>query len=71
MNHEAMRVIIDGIPEEIEAGLSLGQLIKERGEDSNDLIVELNHRHILRQDLAATIIQEGDKVEIIHPAFGG
>ncbi|MBW2618580.1 MAG: MoaD/ThiS family protein [Deltaproteobacteria bacterium] len=66
-----MHVIIDGIPEEIEAGLSLGQLIEERGEDSHDLIVELNHCHILRHNLAAAIIQEGDEVEIIHPAFGG
>ena len=66
-----MRVIIDGIPEDIEAGLSLGRLVEERGEDSHDLIVELNHRYIHRQDLATTIIQEDDEVEIIHPAFGG
>ncbi len=66
-----MRIIVDGLPEEIEAGSSLAELIEGRGEDTVHMIAEVNHRYIRREDYASTILNEGDKVELIHPDFGG
>ncbi len=66
-----MRLIIDGFSEEVSEGLSVAELVLQRGEDSVDLIVEVNHRYVHRGDYSKTILQDGDKIEIIHPAFGG
>jgi thiamine biosynthesis protein ThiS len=66
-----MEVIIDGFPEEVSLGLSLAELIQSRDEETVHLIVEINRRFIHRRDYSTTILKEGDRVEIIHPAFGG
>lgn len=66
-----MKVIIDGLAEEVEGGMSLAELIEARREASAELIVELNHRFVYHRDLASTFLKEGDQVEFIHPAFGG
>ena len=36
-----------------------------------DLIVELNGRFVFAQDYAATRVAPNDRVEFIHPNFGG
>ena len=66
-----MRVIIDGFPEDVSPDLSLAELIEGRNEETVHLIVEINRRFVHRRDYPATILKEGDRVEIIHPAFGG
>lgn len=66
-----MRIIVDGLPEEVAEGLTLDRLIEERGENSVELIAEINYRYIHPGDYAATILQEGDRVELILAAFGG
>ena len=66
-----MRIIVDGFPEQAPEGLTLDRLIEDRGEDTVHLIAEVNHRYVHRRDYPATVLTEGDQIEIIHPAFGG
>ena len=66
-----MRIKIDGLLEDVEQGMNLAELIGERNEDTIELIVELNYRFVHRRDYASTRLKEGDRVELIHPAFGG
>jgi thiamine biosynthesis protein ThiS len=66
-----MRTIFEGLPEEIPSGWSLAQLIEAKGEDTVHLLAEVNHRYVHRKDYPATLLAEGDRVELIHPAFGG
>jgi thiamine biosynthesis protein ThiS len=66
-----MRIILEGMPEEVDQGTTLAQLIESRQEDTVHLIAEVNHRFIHRRDYRTTVLKEGDQVELIHPAFGG
>ncbi len=66
-----MRIIIDGLAEDVAEGLTLDRLIEERGEDSVELIAEINRRYIHSRDYGSTVLREGDRVELIQAAFGG
>jgi len=66
-----MRIILDGFPEDVAEGITLGQLIEELGEGSVELIAEINNRYIHYKDYGTTVIKEGDRVELIQAAFGG
>jgi thiamine biosynthesis protein ThiS len=35
------------------------------------VIVEVNGRFVYRKDFSEYTIREGDRVEFIHPSFGG
>jgi thiamine biosynthesis protein ThiS len=66
-----MQVTINGFPESVPDGASLDEVIQSSREYDVHMIVELNHRFIHHKDLAGTRLQEGDSLELIHPAFGG
>ncbi len=66
-----MRIIVDGLPEEVAEGITLARLIAERGEDSIELIAEINHRYVHPRDYESTVIRGNDRVELIQAAFGG
>ena len=66
-----MKIIVDGLPEEVAQGMTLARLIEERGEDSVELIAEINHRYVHPRDYPSAVLKEGDRVELILAAFGG
>ena len=66
-----MRIIVDGLPEDVTEGITLGLLVEELRADSVELIAEVNHRYIHRRDYDFFVLQEGDRVELIQAAFGG
>jgi len=68
---DTIRVVIDGFPEEVEAGIDLARLLDLRGEPAKATVVELNGRYVRADQLTETTLSEGDRVEIILPAFGG
>jgi len=66
-----MQILLNGWPENIQPDETLTDLIDRLGEDDPALIVELNGRFVYPDKYGSTKIQEGDKVELIHAAFGG
>lgn len=66
-----MRVTVNGFEEEIEAGTTLSILIELFHEQSPSLIVEVNGRFVHPRDYDHRQVQSGDRIEMIHPAFGG
>ena len=66
-----MRIVVDGLPQEVARGTTLAQLIEERQEDALELIAEVNYRYVHRRDYPTTVLGEGDRVELILAAFGG
>ncbi len=66
-----IRIAVDGFPEEIPAGLDLAQLLELRGESAKVTMVEHNGRYVRATELADIELRDGDRVEIILPAFGG
>jgi len=58
--------------EDIEgAELTIRDLLEMTREDDPAVIVEVNGRFVYRKDFNAYRIQDGDRIEFIHPSFGG
>lgn len=68
----SLRFIFNGFPEEIEGcELTIQELLDRTQEDDPAVIVEVNGRFVYRKDFRVFSISEGDRVEFIHPSFGG
>jgi sulfur carrier protein len=67
-----LKFMFNGFPEEIAGnGLTVRELLDRTREDAPAVIVEINGRFVYRRDFETTTISEGDRVEFIHPSFGG
>ena len=67
-----MKFIFNGFEEEFsENDLTVQELLDRTEEDDPAVIVEINGRFVYRKDFKTIKISEGDRVEFIHPSFGG
>ncbi|MEW6138057.1 MAG: sulfur carrier protein ThiS [Thermodesulfobacteriota bacterium] len=67
-----MKFVFNGFPEEIEGcELTIQDLLDRTKEDDPAVIVEVNGRFVYRKDFQSVTIRDGDRVEFIHPSFGG
>ncbi len=62
---------VDGFAERYPAGLDLATLLRLRGDPAGAAVVEHNGTYVPATALERTILSDGDRVEIILPAFGG
>ena len=70
---ETISVVIDGRALLVSAGTTVRGLLRILGEpdDGRHLVVELNGRLVRARDYDDVVLSEGDRLEIIYPAFGG
>lgn len=68
---DEIKIMLNGFVERLSGRSSLSQLIADRGDGDAHLIVELNGRFIYPKDYSETVVEDGDRVELIHPNFGG
>ncbi len=67
-----MKIIFNGFPEEMGGcELTIQELLDRSNEDDPAVIVEVNGRFIYRKEFKTFRINDGDRVEFIHPSFGG
>ena len=67
-----MKIILNGFAEEVAGHEpTIQDLLDMTNEDDPAVIVEINGRFIYRRDFKEHRIHEGDRVEFIHPSFGG
>jgi thiamine biosynthesis protein ThiS len=66
-----MRILINDFEEEMEDGATVAEAIERWEEHDVNLVVELNHRFVHRDRYCSTPLKEGDRLELINPAFGG
>ena len=66
-----MRVRINGEDHEIGAGLSLGALLEQLQMRPGRVVVERNRDIVPREAYGATLLAEGDILEIVHFVGGG
>jgi len=66
-----MKVKINGEDQEIAAGLSLGALLERLQIRPARVIVERNRDIVPRDAYGATMLAEGDILEIVHFVGGG
>ncbi len=65
-----MRVRVNGEPREIEDGLCVAELVA-RLELRGRIAVEVNGELVPRSRHAAHMIEDGDRIEIVHAIGGG
>jgi thiamine biosynthesis protein ThiS len=65
------RITVNGMPEEVPSSATLADLIGIFGEMDPDLIVEHNSRFVFPQEYSVIRAAANDRVEFIHPNFGG
>lgn len=67
-----MKITFNGFVEEVAGSeLTVQDLLDKANEDDPAVIVEVNGRFIYRKDFKEHKIHDGDRVEFIHPSFGG
>ncbi len=64
-------IILNGEPRTIAAGLSIAALARDIGLDPKKVAVERNLEIVPRSTLADVLLEEGDRLEIVHFVGGG
>jgi sulfur carrier protein len=66
-----MKIRLNGDEREIGQGMSVGRLLEELEIRPGRVVIELNHDILSRDKHNATVLREGDVVEIVHFVGGG
>ncbi|MDP8936539.1 MAG: sulfur carrier protein ThiS [Actinomycetota bacterium] len=66
-----MKVLANGDPVEVADGSSVDDLLGILGLGGRWVLVERNGEPVRRQDLAATVLADGDRLELVRAVAGG
>ena len=66
-----MHIQVNGESREVEENISLPKLIAVLSLKADQIAIELNHNVIRRAQWEDTLLQTGDRVEIVHFVGGG
>jgi len=66
-----VRIVVDGLPEEVPERSSVSDVLKLRGEPTTHIIVEINGSFVHPDGYDTTRLHRGDRMEVVYPAFGG
>ncbi len=66
-----MQIFLNGQPLDLQAPISLAQLLELQGYAQRRVAVEVNRSIVPKSRHAEHQINEGDKVEIVHALGGG
>ncbi len=66
-----MKVVVDGLPENVPDKATLKELLEIREEPTEHVIVEVNGSFVHPNRYSRTKLKPGDKIEVVYPAFGG
>jgi sulfur carrier protein len=66
-----MNVQVNGEKKEIKEGLSVAELLAELEIRPGRVVVELNRDVLARDAHGATVLKDGDAIEIVHFVGGG
>ena len=66
-----MKATVNGKPAELASQTTLAALLKEMGIEPLMVACEVNEKIVRRKEYAATVISEGDRIEILQMIGGG
>jgi sulfur carrier protein len=66
-----MTILVNGRPMDVPEGLTLEQLLAELKVRREYTAVALNREVAARTSYATRVLEDGDRVEIVHPMAGG
>jgi thiamine biosynthesis protein ThiS len=67
----ALRVYVNGESRELSGQISLAELITQLELPAARIAVELNRAVVRRNDWSTTVLQDEDRIEIVHFVGGG
>jgi len=66
-----VRILVNGEEREVAAGTSVAELVRELGLASERVAIERNGRIVRRAEHGRTVLEEGDRVEVVTLVGGG
>ncbi|HPE47068.1 MAG TPA: sulfur carrier protein ThiS [Hyphomonas sp.] len=70
-----MKITLNGEPEDIEPGTTIAMLVArlagESGRDARGIAVERNREIVPKSEHGATVLEDGDRIEIVQFVGGG
>lgn len=66
-----MRIVVNGKPSEVADGTGLTDLLVSLGLRPGSVVVEHNGVALLRSELGAAVLGEGDRLELVRAVAGG
>ena len=66
-----MNIIVNGVPQELATPLSVANLLEARGLAGKRVAVERNGEIVARSRHAETLLDGGDRIEIVVAVGGG
>ena len=66
-----MLIEVNGEPRDVPQSLTLTELVEHLDLAPERLAIELNRKVVRRADWQARVLNEGDRVEIVHFVGGG
>jgi len=66
-----MTIRLNGKPHPLEDGASVARLLETLGFAGQPVLVEINGSALLAAEHAATVLQDGDVVELVRIVAGG
>ncbi len=66
-----MRLTVNGNPQEVADGASLPAVIEQLGLRVGSVVVEHNGTALLRSEVLATTLADGDVLELVRAVAGG
>ena len=66
-----MQVLINGESQIFEQEMSISALLQQSGLAGKRIAVEINESIVPKSQHADTLLQDGDRIEIIHAIGGG
>lgn len=66
-----MNVVVNGRPSELPVGTRVPQLLERLGLRLGSVVVEYNGTALLRSEVEATELSEGDRLELVRAVAGG
>jgi thiamine biosynthesis protein ThiS len=66
-----MKIQLNGKPRDVEGGRTVAGLLADLELDDRLVVVELNRQIVRRTEITDTVLEEGDRVEIVQFVGGG
>jgi len=64
-------IVLNGKPRTVEPGSTLKILLEELGLDPRWIVAEKNGDPVARNRFDATVLADGDRIELVRPVAGG
>ncbi len=66
-----MEIIVNGSQREVPPGYTAQQLVEDLGLAGRRIAMEVNREIVPRSDYPARVLNDGDRVEVVHAIGGG